>query len=206
MPLESTHFFIHPQGAWLPGLQSSQLSPPGPGPGWARKSISPRGGCLDHHSWKWSCPCLWTHVGYVAHSTQMAFYIYCLAYLVIFSHVYVCFQQADNRTFWEQEDHQPQFFPWAPCIHGLKGRRQRTHQQQPTCSRLPAAQGARGQGHPISLSWGVSLLSWWLSGKTHEADLHLQMSASWLTGWKSTQKESFRNSGLSLPTKSSLKK
>ena len=116
MPLESTHFFIHPSGGMAP--RSAVITALLPGPGQARTRIFPRGACPDHHSWKWSCPCLWTHVGYVAHSTQMAFYIYCLAYLVIFSHVYVCFQQADDRTFWEQEDHHPQFFPWARAFMG----------------------------------------------------------------------------------------
>ena len=46
MPLESTHFFIHPQGAWLPGLQSSQLSPPGPGTRDGLARASPPGGAV----------------------------------------------------------------------------------------------------------------------------------------------------------------
>lgn len=95
------------------------------------------GGCLGHHSWKRSGPCLRTHVGYVAHSAQMAFYIYCLAYLVIFSHAYGCFRQADNGIFEKQEDYPPLFFPSVPGACQLTGREQSAQRMvqgsNPTC-------------------------------------------------------------------------
>jgi hypothetical protein len=89
---------------------------------------------LDQHSCKQSQPCLWTHVGYVGHSAPMAFYIYCLAYSVSSSHVYVCFQQADN-TIWEiRESPVLCSFPRRlPCLCLLMGSRK--NMQEESCQK-----------------------------------------------------------------------
>jgi hypothetical protein len=89
---------------------------------------------LHLHSWKWSWSCLWTHVGYVAHSTQMAFYIYCLAYLVIFSHMYVCFQQADNMIF---ENRKINILCSFSALHLLAVEKQAKLQKE-TCQEAPS--------------------------------------------------------------------
>lgn len=130
--------------------------------------------CLDHHSWKWSWPCLWTHVGYVIHSTQMAFYIYCLAYLVIFSYVYVCFQQADNRIFENREItilcSFPQHLAFVGWWEAGKGR---TWETWEAAELYLQHRRPREQTHPLPLPWGLKSKSlvkvvWWVCIYKHQ--------------------------------------
>lgn len=137
----------------------------------------------------------------------MAFYIYCLAYLVIFSHVCVCSQQAANRI--SENRRLPSFVLSLGALHLQAEEKQARHAVRGLRESAPPAGVSLQQWRPRVANTPISLADKRpvMGPHTQRLGHGWESSCLMVTGrGNSAQRESFRNSGLSSPTTSPLKR